>query len=481
MTAKTIMVQGTSSGVGKSLVAMALCRHFKRKGFKTSPFKSQNMSLNSAVSVEGGEMARSQYIQAIAAGAAPSVKMNPILLKPETGGSQIILMGKVFDQVTAKDYMMSKKIKLFETSLASLNELIELNDVVVIEGAGSPAEINLKKKDIVNMKIAKAIKAPVILVVDIERGGAFAQIVGTMELLDDEEKELVIGYMFNKFVGDPSLLDDYPKRIAKRYGIEFLGTMPKLEHKIPEEDSMFSWHSQKKGDVNIDIVKLPHISNFDDFDVLRWNENVRFVENDLKGDLIIIPGTKETIEDLRWLKKRGIFERILEAKREGTTIMGICGGYQILGRTLKDVKSGKKEEGFGFLPVETTFNEEKKNTNVLKGIENLFGTTIEGYEIHQGITTYLEDVKPFSFVNSVNGEKISYEEGVITENVLGTYFHGLFKNVDFTENLLNSIRSKKGISSKPVKMWSLTDEINKFTDTFEKHVNIVFIERKMGI
>ncbi|MGC8704895.1 MAG: cobyric acid synthase [Athalassotoga sp.] len=473
---KTLMVQGTSSGAGKSLITMALCRHFKRNGLSVAPFKSQNMSLNSAVSVEGGEMSRSQYLQSIACEEPPSVKMNPILLKPEIDGSQIIFFGKPYGHISARDYMYSKKEEFLSRALESLDALIKTHDVVIVEGAGSPVEINLKSRDIVNMSIAKAFSIPVILVTDIERGGAFAQIVGTMELLEKDERALVKGYLFNRFMGDKSLLGDYPNMIAKRYGIDFFGVMPYVNHKLPEEDSMIEWKSSDGYDLNVDVIRLPHISNFDDFDPLIWNTNLRFVQTGpLNGDIIIIPGTKMTVEDLEWIKDSKLDAEIKNAAKRGSYIVGICGGYQILGENLYDPKIGNVK-GLGLLPIDTEFRPEKITSN-LSGIENLTGKfiKIDGYEIHHGLSIS-NHASPFAHVKYVNGNQTDYEDGYIGERIFGTYFHGLFRNFDFTEEFLNLVRNSKKLEPQPLKAFSLIDEIDKFTEIFESNIDVKRIE-----
>ncbi len=471
---KVLMVQGTSSGVGKSLITTALCRYFKRKGLKVAPFKSQNMSLNSAVSIEGGEMARSQYIQAMASDENPSVKMNPILLKPETNGSQIILMGKPYAHMNAKDYMYSKKVEFFMIAKDALEDLIDSHDIVVVEGAGSPVEINLKDHDIVNMSIAKSVKAPVLLVADIEKGGAFAQIAGTMELFDGDEKNLVIGYIFNKFIGDRSLLGDYPQMLAQKYEMKYFGTMPFIYHKIPEEDSMIDWTRHGSGDLKVKILKLPHISNFDDFDPLFWNTDAEFVtEGNIDADILIIPGTKMTSDDLEWLRKNGFDEQIKKMASSGTYIVGICGGYQMLGDEL--VEGTKKIKGLKLLHVRTVF-EEKKTLSIFKGRENLFGNKVEGYEIHHGISYRSACTKPFAIVEEKNGQKVDQEDGAMDRNVLGTYFHGIFQNLKFTKDFLNAVRKSKGMEEKEVESSSLMTEIDRFTDIFESNINVEKIE-----
>ena len=477
---KVLMVQGTSSGAGKSLTVMALCRHFKRKGLKVAPFKSQNMSLNSAVSIEGGEMARSQYVQAIACEEAPSVKMNPILLKPEVNGSQVIILGRAYNHVGAKEYMESKKQELLSVAIDSLKSLVNSHDLVVIEGAGSPVEINLKMRDIVNMRIAQMMNAPVILITDIERGGAFAQIVGTMELFDKFEKKMVIGYMFNKFRGDKSLLGDYPEMVAKRYDMKFFGTMPYINHRLPEEDSLIDRNTRGKGDLTVNILKLPHFSNFDDFDPLLWNTKASFIESGvLNGDIVVIPGTKMTIEDLKWMKSNGLDKEIKKARERGAYIVGICGGYQILGRSLYDPTTRQKVEGLGLLPNSTTFKTEKVVAN-LEGHERFSkkNLKIAGYEIHHGIS-HCVDAHPFAQIESVNGKPVDYSDGFINERIFGTYFHGLFQNFDFTEEFLNIVRRSKGMKEKKAKRVSLIHEIDTFTDVFESNIDLKVIEEKL--
>lgn len=475
-----LMVQGTSSGVGKSLITMAICRHFVNLGYKVAPFKSQNMSLNSAVSIEGGEMSRAQYLQALACEEAPSVKMNPILLKPEIDGSQIVVLGKPYGYFKAKDYMYSKKESFLSLALDALEELMKSHDIIVIEGAGSPVEINLKSHDIVNMRIAKSVNAPVILVADIERGGAFAQVVGTMELLDEDERKLVKGFIFNKFMGDKSLLGDYPFRIAKRYGIKFLGTMPYKSHKIPQEDSMVDWSAKTEGDLKINIIHLPHISNFDDFDPLMENASVTFVEGgSLNGDVIIIPGTKMTIEDLEWLRGKNFDREIRSAIKRGAHVVGICGGYQMMGKMLRDPQKSMQVEGLGILPVITEFEVEKRVSNLV-GYEKLTGKAlkIKGYEIHHGIS-YAEDDSPFAMVEEVNGIKTSYPDGYKNGRAFGTYFHGLFRNFEFTRDFLNMVRRSKGMEEKDVKEISITEEIDRFTDLFEENIDVKSIENML--
>jgi len=478
------MVQGSSSGVGKSMIALALAGHFRKKGLKVAPFKSQNMSLNSAVSVEGGEMSRAQYIQAIAAGAAPSIKMNPILIKPESGCAQLIVKGRPYGRIDSSYYMNSKKSLLWSIVAESLNGLMRDNDIVVIEGAGSPAEINLKTYDIANMRVAKAADAPVILVADIDRGGAFAQIVGTMSLLDDSEKRMVAGFIFNKFRGDVSLLGNYPEKTAETLGIDYFGTMPYVCHRIAQEDAFMPWQKkspkkEKADDLKIAIVKLPHMSNFDDFDPLSWNADVQFIQSGkINADIVIIPGTKLTLEDLDWLKENGIAEEIIKVHKTGVTIFGICGGYQMLGEEITGSKGGKTVKGLGLLPVKTAFRKEKQTSNLM-GIVNLdeFSSKVEGYEIHHGITERKGGVKPFITVKRENGIPAEYGDGAYNEHTYGTYFHGIFQNGSFTQKFLNVARKKVGLDAKKYDEWPISQEINRFTELFESAIDIKKIER----
>jgi len=481
---RAIMIQGSASGVGKSMIAMAIIRHFSKKGVKVAPFKAQNMSLNSAVSCEGGEMSRAQYVQAIAAGAIPSVEMNPILIKPQAGSAQLIVKGKPFGQIDSNYYMNSRKTLLWKIITESLDNLMRDNDLVVIEGAGSPVEINLKSGDIVNMRVAKAAGASVILVADIDRGGAFAQVTGTMMLLERAEKKLVSGFLFNKFRGNLTLLGDYPQKIATSLGIDYFGTVPYIDHRIAEEDSFIADRCSRndKADIKIAVIDLPHIANLDDFDPLLDNCNVEFVRSGkIEADIIIIPGTKDTIDDLDWLIKSSLAEKILEANKKGMTIFGICGGYQMLGVRITD-ESGREADGLGLLPVKTIFRSDKKRAN-LSGIINLDGikADVKGYEIHHGITEPIGNIKPFIRVTEKNGESVGYFDGAYCKNVYGTYFHSIFQNADFTERFLNNLRKQAGFKPKNFYWQPIDKQIERFCKLFEKSVNIKKIDRLAGL
>ncbi|WP_297506992.1 cobyric acid synthase [Thermococcus sp.] len=481
---KALMIQGTSSGAGKSLLVTALCRIFSNLGYEVVPFKSQNMSLNSAPSIEGGEISRAQYLQAIACRKKPSVKFNPILLKPEGNmTSQVVFMGKPIGSVSAKDYMLSRKEELFRKAMKVLDGLKEKHDLVLIEGAGSPVEINLKDYDIANMRVAKHAGAKVILVTDIDRGGSFASIVGTMELLSEEERELVTGFVFNKFRGDASLLKPGFDYLEKRYGKPTLGVIPYVEHRLPEEDSLAEF-PKVRGELHIQIIKLPHISNFTDFEPLHWANGVDYVTRaeEIEGDVIIIPGSKNTVEDLLWMRENGIEDAILDAHREGAFVVGICGGFQMLGEEIVDEVESKRGrvKGIGLLPAKTVFMREKR-TNHLKA-RVLWGPaegmSVEGYEIRMGRSV---SERPFSVITSVNGEKTFEPEGAIGERAFGTYLHGIFHNFAFTERFLNFLRAEKGLEQVSVKRWSIEEEIEKFARIVEENLDVDRILGELGL
>ena len=481
---KALMVQGTSSGAGKSLLVTALCRIFSNLGYDVVPFKSQNMSLNSAPSIEGGEISRAQYLQAIACKKRPSVKFNPILLKPEGNmKSQVVFMGKPIGSVSAKDYMLSRKEKLFRKAMAVLDELKEEHDLVIIEGAGSPVEINLKDYDIANMRVARAVNAPVILVTDIDRGGSFAQIVGTMELLSEEERKLVMGFVFNKFRGDASLLKPGFEYLEKRYGKPTLGVIPYAKHRLPEEDSLAEF-PKVKGELHIQIVKLPHISNFTDFEPLHWANGVDYITRaeEINGDLIIIPGSKNTVEDLLWMRNSGIEEAIIQAHREGSFVVGICGGFQMLGKEVIDEVESKRGrvKGIGLLPAKTVFTTEKRTNHLKAKIlwEKARGMEVEGYEIRMGRST---SERPFSVITSVNGARTLEPEGAIGERAFGTYLHGIFHNFAFTERFLNMLRAEKGLEPVSIEEWSIGEEIERFARIVEESLDVEGILGGLGL
>ncbi|MDK2982931.1 MAG: adenosylcobyric acid synthase [Thermococcaceae archaeon] len=451
---RALMIQGTSSGAGKSLLALALCRSLTNLGYDVVPFKSQNMSLNSAPSIEGGEISRAQYLQALACKKKPSVRFNPILLKPEGNmRSQVVFMGKPIGSVSAREYMLSTKEELFKRAMRVLDELMHSHDVVVIEGAGSPVEINLKDYDIANMRVARHANAKVILVADIDRGGSFASIVGTMELLSEEERELVMGFVFNKFRGDKSLLEPGFGYLEQRYRKRVLGVIPYVDHKLPEEDSLAEF-PKVKGDLHIQIIKLPHISNFTDFEP----------------------------EDLLWMRENGIEDAIIQAHREGSFVVGICGGFQMLGKEIIDNVESKrgKVRGIGLLPAKTIFTMEKRTNHLKSKIlwEQAKEMEVEGYEIRMGRST---SERPFSIIKEINGAKAFEPEGAIGERSFGTYLHGIFHNFAFTERLLNMLRLEKGLESLSLKEWSLEEEIERFSRVVEENLDLNYILSELGV
>lgn len=459
-----LMVQGTMSGVGKSLLTAGLCRLLWRDGYRVAPFKSQNMALNSFITAEGLEMGRAQVLQARAAGIAPSVRMNPILLKPtRENSSQVIVEGKPIGTMPAREYFAMKKslLPVIERSFASLQEEA---DVVVIEGAGSPAEINLKKDDIVNMGIARLFDAPVLLAGDIDRGGVFAQLYGTLALLEPEERERVKGLVINKFRGDVGILKPGLTQLSDLCHCPVAGVVPYLNLSLEEEDSLTDRFTRKAGEgpLRAAVIRLPHISNFTDFDALESLPGLSLFYaaspwEVLDVDLILLPGTKNTLGDLRWLKETS-FDALLQREADkGTLIMGICGGYQMLGESLSDpegVEEGGSTAGLGLLPMTTVFSKEKIRTQAEGRIHSLSGPfapfsglSVTGYEIHQGNSlgrgeTSAEPV--LTAVNTLTGEE--KEDGMAAGNVLGTYVHGFFDAAPIQEALLSILAAHRGIS-----------------------------------
>ena len=459
--AKAIMVQGTMSNAGKSLLAAGLCRIFKQDGYRVAPFKSQNMALNSFITKEGLEMGRAQVMQAEAAGIAPSVLMNPVLLKPTNDvGSQVIVNGEVLGNMSARDYFKYKK-KLVPDIMKAYNALAAENDIIVIEGAGSPAEINLKSDDIVNMGMAKMAKAPVLLVGDIDRGGVFAQLIGTVMLLEEDEKEMVKGLIINKFRGDKTILDPGVEMLEERSGIPVVGVAPYLNIQVEDEDSLTErFETNRTVDmIDIAVIRVPRISNFTDFNPLESIQGVslRYVKNPSElgnPDMIILPGTKNTMEDLLWMRENGLEALILKEAAKGKLIFGICGGYQMMGETLSDphgVEAGGTIKGMGLLPMDTVFARKKTRTRVEGSFSQLTGafaklsdTALEGYEIHMGETALKGDAKPSTNIqDSVTGERKA--DGAYLDNVCGTYVHGVFDKEAVAEAIVQIIGEKKGL------------------------------------
>ena len=455
---KGLMVQGTASSVGKSMLTTALCRIFTQDGYDVNPFKSQNMSLNSYITHEGHEMGRAQVMQAEAAGKAPTVLMNPILLKPTSDRkSQVIIEGKVFKDMDAVDYFTFKKNLRGKISDIYWR-LADKSDIVVIEGAGSPAEINLNQEDFVNMGMAQIAKAPVILVGDIDRGGVFASLAGTMLLLDEEDKKRVKGVIINKFRGSLEILAPGLRMLEDIIKVPVLGVVPHYHHFLEDEDSVADWLQHvgdKKGDIEITVISLPYMSNFTDFNALRLYDGVRVrfvrLHEELDNpDVVIIPGTKSTIKDMLALKQSGMDQKILSCHQKGSAVFGICGGFQILGNRIHDPLKTESDqesiEGLGLLDSETVFKSEKITT-LSEGVEKVFGCKVKGYEIHMGEALVKNNEKSFIDLNMRNGKPFKGTDGILNEDstVFGTYMHGIFDSKDFAGNFINLLRQRKGL------------------------------------
>ena len=450
--ALNLMLQGTMSNAGKSLLAAGLCRVLKQDGYRVAPFKSQNMALNSFITRDGGEMGRAQVVQAEAAGIEPDTRMNPILLKPTTDvGSQVIVNGQVRGNMQAMEYFRRKR-DYIPAVLEAYNSLAAEYDVIVIEGAGSPAEINLKQDDIVNMGLAKLVDAPVLLVGDIDRGGVFAQLYGTVALLEEDERRRIKGVVVNKFRGDRAILEPGLKTLEELCGIPVAGVIPYTHVDIDDEDSLTErfGRSMERKLLDIAVIRVPRISNFTDFSPFERYENVslRYVDqvSDLhQPDMILLPGTKSTIADLRWLRQSGLEAAILKAADAGTLIFGVCGGYQMLGQTLADpdgTESGRAQtlRGLGLLPTRTTFTARKRRAQVTAEATAapFAGAALTGYEIHTGRT----EVEGLPFCTQADGTP----EGCVQDRIFGTYLHGLFDTGELTEKLVAALCARKGIA-----------------------------------
>jgi adenosylcobyric acid synthase len=458
--AKAIMVCGTMSNAGKSILTAALCRIFKQDGFRTAPFKSQNMALNSFITRDGLEMGRAQVTQAEAAGIEPDVRMNPILLKPvHNSGSQVIVCGEVLDTISAGSYY-GMKHTLRPRIQAAYDSLAGEYDVIVIEGAGSPAELNLAKDDFVNMGMAKMANAPVLLVGDIDRGGIFPQLYGTVKLLPPEESSMIKATVVNKFRGDMRLFEDGVKILEEICGIPCAGVVPMLDVDIEDEDSLAERLHRRKKETALDIavIGMPHISNFTDFTAIQATPNVglRYVSNtaDLGApDIVILPGTKNTISDLISLRECGLEAAIKQLAARGVCVIGICGGYQMLGERITDIEGAEGEAGrvivgMGLLPVVTEFAPSKRRTRVsavaleIGGtLAPLSGAAIEGYEIHMG-TSEITDESGSPLLRLSD----STPDGCQRGNVYGTYLHGFFDTAECRDAVLNAVAAAKGVS-----------------------------------
>lgn len=482
--AKVIMVQGTMSNAGKSLLVAGLCRIFKQDGYRVAPFKSQNMALNSFITSEGLEMGRAQVMQAEAAGMTPMVCMNPILLKPTNHtGSQVIVNGEVLGNMSARDYFAFKK-QLVPDIKKAFKKLEEYADIIVIEGAGSPAEINLKQNDIVNMGMAEMVDAPVLLVGDIDRGGVFAQLLGTLMLLEEKEKKRVKGLVINKFRGDKSILDPGIEMLEEKGNVPVVGVVPYMELFLEDEDSLTERFDRKsEGLIDIAVIRYPRISNFTDFNVFEQmpEVTVRYVTSISElhhPDMIFLPGSKNTMGDLKWMRQNGL-EAAVKKLSEDIPVFGICGGYQMLGQEISDpdgVEEGGKIRGMELLPVSTILMAEKKRCQIEGKIERLNGLfhvlsncTFKGYEIHMGRTGTEEKVVVTSGMN---------------ENIYGSYVHGLFDEGIIANTMVQALAEKKGIeieSGEFEDYQTFKDkQYDKLADTLRMYLNMEEIYEMLG-
>lgn len=499
MVARTLMVQGTASSVGKSALVTALCRIFWQDGLRVAPFKSQNMALNSAVTVDGGEIGRAQAEQAAAAGIEPTVDMNPILLKPEAEmRAQVVVRGRPWATLSARDYQQ-RKAELLGVVAESLARLRAAYDVVIIEGAGSPAEINLKADEIVNMRVAALADAPVLLVGDIDRGGVFAALVGTLELLEPDERARVAGVVINKFRGDRALLQPGLDMFEARTGTPVLGVIPYLPNiGLAEEDSATLAHRRPAvgaDQVDVAVVRLPRLSNFDDFDPLAAEAAVRFIErpSDLGDpDLVVLPGTKSTAADLAWLRESGLAAAISDRVEGGTPLLGICGGYQMLGHAILDplrVEADAPETpGLGLLDVVTEFAPEKQTVRV-EGVADsgagvfaaLAGRSFHGYEIHHGITRR-GAAAGWLRLRRRAGLPVDEVAGAVRSDglVAGCYIHGLFEADDLRAALLRALAARRGRCVTPVP-FSRATAFDRLADHVRRHLDLDAVRRIIGL
>jgi adenosylcobyric acid synthase len=492
--ARPIMVQGTASSAGKSLLVTALCRIFYRRGFRTAPFKAQNMSNNSFVTCAGHEMGRAQVVQAYAAGLEPEMRMNPVLIKPSSDtGAQVVIEGKSAFLLNASEWHQSRPL-LKDAITRCYHSLAKEYEIIVLEGAGSPAEINLKKNDVVNMGMAEIADSPVLIVGDIDKGGVFASLVGTMMLLDENEKRRVKGFIINKFRGDRELLKPGLEQLEQITGVPVLGVIPWIHHAIDEEDGVSDrfqiTSAGGRGEIDICIVKLPHISNYTDFIPLESLSGVKVRWCDNGGqigtpDLLIIPGTKATISDLTTLKNSGIADDILNFANNGGYLLGVCGGFQMLGRTISDPDHAESAldsvNGLGLLDMTTTFSKDKCTVQTNASIDvshtGLFSEckscTMQGYEIHMGRSRYGELSKPW-IRDAGSGEVI----GITNECslILGTYLHGLFDTAVVCTSVINKLRKSKGFDeielSTVDRQKQLNDDIEKLADIVEANIDM---------
>ena len=505
------MVQGTGSSVGKSVLATALCRIFSQDGYRVAPFKAQNMSLNAGVTADGLEMGRAQVVQADAAGVAPSIDMNPVLLKPEADyRSQLVVMGRPVGVLDAMEYP-TRKDRLWDVVTSALDRLRSAFEIVVVEGAGSPAEINLRRGDIVNMEVALYARAPVLLVGDIDRGGVFASLYGTVMLLDEAERELVGGLVINKFRGDQNLLEPGLRQIEKLTGVPVLGVVPYYRDiYIPEEDAaqaarMSAGAGASTGTIDVVVVALPHVSNFDDFDPIARERPVtlRYARRaDELGapDLVVIPGTKTTVEDLRQLRASGMAEALSGLVASGTPMIGICGGYQMIGVSINDPFGVESDHasirGLGLLSVETRFAEEKRTEQITAAVtadrgllRGAKGLQFEAYEIHMGETwpadtAGIHAVRPAVLAARPSASGAERVVGYTSDDgwVLGTYTHGMFADTRLRRLLLSNVARRRGVELQfDEDTFSQSKEFDKLADLVRSSLDMGQIGALLGL
>jgi len=498
MTYRPLMILGTGSDVGKSIMVAGLCRVFRQAGVRVAPFKAQNMALNSFITPEGGEMGRAQVVQAQAAGLAPHVDMNPILLKPSSDvGSQVIVHGRVYGNFSAQEYYRHKP-RLVHKVMESFRRLSRDYELVILEGAGSAVELNLKKNDLVNFHMARKAGAAVLLVADIDRGGVFAATIGSFKLLTPGERRLLQGFIINKFRGDPALFEPGVGIIEARTRRPVLGVMPYVpDLALPEEDSVALGRKKSSraaspagGRLQVGVVRLPHISNYTDFDPLEQEPlvDLRYLDHrdPLEGlDLLILPGTKNTISDLIYLKETGLFGRIQAYGRAGGRLVGICGGYQLLGQSIRDphgVEGPPREEpGLGLLPVVTTMAKTKTTTQVqaraAAGAED--AVVLQAYEIHMGESQPCGEGEPAFALISRNGQPVRVAEGWVSPDRRrwGTYLHGLFDNDEFRWRFLHDLQETRGgggrSASAPVPFRTFQeDQLDRLAELLRRHLDL---------
>ncbi|MSQ12043.1 MAG: cobyric acid synthase [Dehalococcoidia bacterium] len=495
------MVQGTASHVGKSVLVTALCRFFRQDSLRVAPFKAQNMSNNAAVTPDGGEIGRAQTTQAEAAGVTPTVQMNPVLLKPEADNrSQVVLLGRPFTTSSSREYYAMKAL-LWDAVARSLDALRAQYDV---EGAGSPAEVNLKQDDIVNMRVALYANAPVLLVADIDRGGVFASLIGTLDLLPPEERALVKGLVINKFRGDATLFHAGVAFLEQRTGVPVAGVLPYFHDiHIPQEDAgvLDDWRRAPAAtQLDIAVIRLPHIANFDDFDPLAREPgiSVRYVASLAElgaPDLLILPGTKSTLADLAWLRSTRVAGKLSTLHQSGVPVLGICGGYQMLGRSIRDplgveTSGGTAALGLGLLDVVTTFAPTKETHRVRASVLTHSGllahvgvSALSDYEIHMGRTIGDDLTAPF-LITERSGSPVSQPDGAINNDglVLGTYIHGLFHNAEVRRSIVQALVARRGVTPPPPRQDAARDaEYDKLADLVRAHLDMRLVYRAMGL